>query len=81
VRHRDSGAFHGDRAIRFPGAIMGLSYFVIAFWNHDPLLAILSTSAAILLFAASIERGIESLRADPAKRILLVQQHCPRWIH
>jgi hypothetical protein len=50
----------------FLGAIMGLSDFVIAFWNHHPFLAIPSMAAAILLFAALIEFGIGSLRADPA---------------
>ncbi len=48
------------------GAIMGLSEFVIEFWNHHPLLAILSLTAAVLMFAALIEFGISSLRADPA---------------
>jgi hypothetical protein len=47
------------------GAIMGSSEFVIEFWNHHPLLAILGICAAILLFAALIEFGISSLRADP----------------
>jgi hypothetical protein len=51
----------------FLGAIMGLSDFVIEFWNHHPLLALLSIPAAILLFAALIELGIESLRADPVE--------------
>jgi hypothetical protein len=49
----------------FLGAIMGLNDFVIAFWNHHPFLAIPSMAAAILLFAALIELGIESLRSDP----------------
>jgi hypothetical protein len=50
----------------FLGAIMGLSDFVIAFWNDRPFLAILGAAAAILLFAALIELGIAHLRADAA---------------
>jgi hypothetical protein len=48
----------------FPGAIMGLSDFVIAFWNQHPLLTIICMAAAILLFAGLVEFGIESLRVD-----------------
>jgi hypothetical protein len=51
------------------GAIMGLSDFVVAFWTHHPFLAILCTAAAILLFAALIEFGIESLRAESTQRL------------
>jgi hypothetical protein len=40
--------------------------FVIAFWNHHPLPAVLAIPAAILLFAALIEFGIGILQADPA---------------
>jgi hypothetical protein len=43
----------------FLGAIMGLSDFAIAFWNHHPLLGILCIAAAILIFAALIEIDIE----------------------
>jgi hypothetical protein len=50
----------------FLGAVMGLGDFVIAFWNRHPLLAIPTTCAAILLFAALIEYGIARLRADAA---------------
>jgi hypothetical protein len=59
--------FMGIVLFDFLGAIMGLRDFVIAFWNHHPFLAIPSMAAAILLFAALIELGIECMRADPVK--------------
>jgi len=51
------------------GAIMGLSDFLIMFWDHHPLLTIVTMAAAILLFAGLVEFGIESLRAGSPHRI------------
>jgi len=53
----------------FPGAIVGLRNFVIAFWNHHPLAAVAGISAAIMLFSTSLDFGTTGLRADPAQRI------------
>jgi hypothetical protein len=56
--------FMGIVLFDFLGAIMGFRDFVIAFWNHHPFLTVPSMAAAMLLFAALVELGIECLRAD-----------------